>query len=47
MHTVIIEASITNMEILDLTNAVSVALANSPDMNNVLVHRITVEEMDA
>lgn len=42
-----IEASIVNMEIMDLTNAIAIALANSPDMGNVRIHRLTVEEADA
>lgn len=46
MYTIVIEADISNMEILDLNNAVSVALANSPDMENVTVRRITVEKDD-
>lgn len=48
MHNVLIEVSIVNMETLDLTNAVAIALANSPDLgSNVRIHRITVEEADA
>jgi len=44
VHTITLEVSIVNIEILDLTNAIAIALANSPDMNNVHVHRIIVKE---
>ena len=49
MYTINIEVSVPRefMELLDLTNAVAIALANSSDMEHAVVHRITVEEADA
>lgn len=47
MHNIIIEASIVNMETIDLANFITGALANNTNMKNVHIHRITVEETDA
>lgn len=49
MYNINIEISVSDLETLDLTNAVAIALANSPDLtpNGAKVHRIIVEEADA
>lgn len=48
-HKITIDVSIENMEILDLTNAVAIALANSIDMStpNVTIHSIVVEAKES
>lgn len=39
-----IEADVVNLGLLDVNKAVSVALANSPDMEHVHIKRITMED---
>lgn len=46
MYRIEIEVSLSNIEIMDLVNAVALALGNSPDMAHARIHRITFEEAD-
>lgn len=45
MYRIEIEASLSDIEISDLTNIIALALGNS-DLQNIKIQRISVEEFD-